>query len=596
MTISTQTSKAAFSGNGVSAVFPLPFPFQRAADIKALLRHDGFETPLAQGEHYGLTGAGSAAGGSLTMLVPPATGQTLVVWRAPALVQEVDYVENSAFPAETHEAALDLLTMICQSLQEQIGRAVLYPVSTPDEDVLNSEDFLAATTANKNAARASEQNAAASAGQAAASASQAAQSAAAIDEVAATMDGLVKVSGGDACGRSLSAKLLAGNGLAEGIENPGGDEALRLSVALAEESGLEFSAGLLRVKAGTGLVRSASGLAADVGATAGRLVQLDEAGHLPALDGRNLTNLPGGSAADLAAFHAFVAQIAASRATGPVPKGGIWLFTTDELTKANAYYSSSGRYYGNRDASTTTNSLTVGSLLGGASATTSLDLNSSLPAGQLSAVQIYMASPVNGAKVKVGRLVSGSSYSFVGESQVVNLVAGLNSIVLTTPIDVQSGDRLGLYLPTHYGPVSSTSSGSFCANNSDFTTTTGFTTYTGTLAMQGTVLTSTATNMALASPAGVALAAVPARATLYLLHKSIDALTYNTDIIVKASRGSGWATASDLAKVCSYDATYDLLKASIDLSALTSGTTGLWGLDTYNLKAQQVRAALALFE
>ena len=37
MTLSTQTSKASFSGNGVTAVFPLPFPFARDADIRALL-------------------------------------------------------------------------------------------------------------------------------------------------------------------------------------------------------------------------------------------------------------------------------------------------------------------------------------------------------------------------------------------------------------------------------------------------------------------------------------------------------------------------------------------------------------------------------
>jgi len=291
MTLSTQTSKAAFSGNGVSTTFPLPFPFLRDADIKALLRQDGFETALAQGQHYTLTGAGGASGGSLVMLNPPSTGQSLVVYRAPSIVQEVDYVENSAFPAETHEAALDLLTMICQSLQEQLGRAVLYPVSTPASDILDSGSFLAATTQSREAARISEQSAVASATQATASAGLAATSAAAAEALAATADGLLKVSVGDATARTLSAKLLAGNGLAEGIENPGGEEALRLAVALAASSGLEFDAGLLRVKAGTGLALSASGLAADVGASAGKLVQLDASSRLPAVSGALLTGL-----------------------------------------------------------------------------------------------------------------------------------------------------------------------------------------------------------------------------------------------------------------------------------------------------------------
>lgn len=270
MTIATQTSKAAFAGNGVTTVFPLPFPFQREADIKAVLRRDGADTALAQGTHYTLSGAGTAAGGELTMLAAPATGETLVVWRAPAIVQEVDYVENAAFPAETHEAALDLLTMICQSLQEQIDRAVLYPVSTPDGEVLNSESFLTAVTAGRDAARDLSLAAATSARGAAESAVSASSAAARADaaadiaaDIAATANGLVKVSPADAAGGSLSAKLAAGDGLAETLLDPGAAESLRLSVALAETPGLEFAAGRLRVLPGTGLRLSASGLGAD---------------------------------------------------------------------------------------------------------------------------------------------------------------------------------------------------------------------------------------------------------------------------------------------------------------------------------------------
>ncbi|GAB6127098.1 hypothetical protein [Humidesulfovibrio idahonensis] len=270
MTLSTQMSKASFLGNGVSTAFPLPFPFLREADIKALVSHDGAATPLVLGTHYTLSGAGSAAGGHLTMLAPPATGQTLVVYRAPAIVQEVDYVENSAFPAETHEGALDLLTMICQSLQEQIDRAVVYPVSTPDEDILDSTSFLAAAEDSRTAARLAQQDAAESAakagqsaGAAASAANRAELGAAAAEAVAATADGLVKVSAGDTQPQSLSTKLTAGDGLAETRLNPGAAESLRLSVALASASGLEFASGLLRVRPGAGLALSDSGLSID---------------------------------------------------------------------------------------------------------------------------------------------------------------------------------------------------------------------------------------------------------------------------------------------------------------------------------------------
>jgi hypothetical protein len=154
MTLSTQISKTSYTGNGATTVFPVPFPFMRGDDIKVLLRRDGTETPLLSGTHFSVTGEGNPSGGSLTLAEPPATGTTLVLYRAPAIVQEVDYVENAAFPAETHEAALDLLTMICQALDEKIGRAVLYPVSTPLVDIRDSSAFLGACEGARDAAQA----------------------------------------------------------------------------------------------------------------------------------------------------------------------------------------------------------------------------------------------------------------------------------------------------------------------------------------------------------------------------------------------------------------------------------------------------------
>lgn len=263
MTLATQTSKTSYTGNGATTVFPVPFPFLRPADVKVLLRQDGAETPLLPGTHFAIDGAGNPAGGSLTLLEPPATGQTLVLYRAPAIVQEVDYVENAAFPAETHEAALDLLTMICQALDEKVGRAVLYPVSTPAEEIRDSAQFLGACESAREQSLAAQAQAGAAAAlcaeQAALAQGYAAQAGAAV--------GGLRVSAGDTTPGSLSAKLSAGEGLAETLLNPGADEALRLSLALAPDPGLELAGGLLRAKiaAGGGLARTASGLAADMG-------------------------------------------------------------------------------------------------------------------------------------------------------------------------------------------------------------------------------------------------------------------------------------------------------------------------------------------
>lgn len=603
MTISSQTSKAAFSGNGVSTAFPLPFPYLREADIKALLRHDGFETPLAPGTHYTLSGAGSAQGGALVMNQPPATGQTLVVYRAPAIVQEVDYVENSAFPAETHEAALDLLTMICQSLQEQLGRAVLYPVSTPADDVLGSQAFLAATTQSRDAARSAEQNAAASAGQASLSASQAAASAASAEAVANTADGLVKVSLGDAAARSLSSKLLAGNGLAEGIENPGGDEALRLAVALAEDSGLEFAGGLLRVECGSGLALAASGLVADVGTGPGQLVQLDANGRLPALDARNLTNSVSADqqARDNAAMNAFLAQLSGGRASGPVPGGGLYTFKSDELTSSGASYDATWDYYGSQ-VSIGTNFLPIFTT----SAVNGYTLSAS---GEVPGYPAYYAagngsqawltgspSGVNWLKIafpsaqfissydmragsswapKNWQLEGSSTGAFAGEQVVLDTRADITSWVAATQTLSFTCSNPGLY---QYMRLVIT------ANN-------GHGSHGGGLQGLSVRGAGAVSDMTLTS-GPVSFGTPPNKATVYLLHKALDAATMNIDLKVRVARGGSWAEAADLTVLNIYDTNYKLLRATVKLDGLPAGSAAYWRVQTYNNKSQRVRAAL----
>lgn len=263
MTISSQSSKATYAGNGVTNVFPVTFPFQRDEDIYALLSAGGFETPLSQGAHYQLSGAGGALGGAITLSTPPATGQTLILWRDPAIVQEVDYVENSSFPAETHESALDLLTMICQALREKLDRAVLYPLSTPAAQIKDSRAFLeACETARELAQQLAEQAGAAALAAQAHSVLAGQQAQAAQNAV-----GGLRVSTTDTAPANLSVKLTAGDGLAETLLEPGGDETLRLSLALAADSGLETPGGLLRVLAvpGGGLRCTAEGFCVDAG-------------------------------------------------------------------------------------------------------------------------------------------------------------------------------------------------------------------------------------------------------------------------------------------------------------------------------------------
>lgn len=248
MTISTQLSKASFAGNGVSTEFPLPFPFLREGDINALLHQDGAQTSLRLGTHYTLSGAGEASGGGLTMRTPPATGQTLVIWRAPAIVQEVDYVENSAFPAETHEAALDLLTMICQGLQEQLDRSIKVSMTS---DVA-PEDYLGAVQSARSQAVAS------------AAASEAARDAAAGSAVEAQSARSASEAAAAASAVSVSSAASSAS-LAEA--KAAGMDAVRAGAEAARDAAAASSSSAAADCAQTALDRAA--VAADKAASAG---------------------------------------------------------------------------------------------------------------------------------------------------------------------------------------------------------------------------------------------------------------------------------------------------------------------------------------
>lgn len=140
MTIASTDSKISYAGNGSTTVFAVPFYFLANGDLRVVLVDAlGAETEQTYTTHYTLTGAGDPNGGSLTMVTAPASGKTLVILREPEIVQETQYVENDDFPASAHEKALDLLTMICQSLKEQIDRSVKVGITGGNPSTLIDE-------------------------------------------------------------------------------------------------------------------------------------------------------------------------------------------------------------------------------------------------------------------------------------------------------------------------------------------------------------------------------------------------------------------------------------------------------------------------
>lgn len=131
MTISTTENKVSYNGNGVTTVFAFPYLFFANSDLLVYSVDSlGALTLLTLTTDYTVTGANDEGGGTVTTLVAPATGRQLLIVRQLSLTQETDYIEGDPFPAESHERALDRLTMITQQIQEQADRALSLPVQS----------------------------------------------------------------------------------------------------------------------------------------------------------------------------------------------------------------------------------------------------------------------------------------------------------------------------------------------------------------------------------------------------------------------------------------------------------------------------------
>jgi len=126
MTVSSEVNRKDYAGNGSTTNFATVFRFLENSDVKVILTVDAtaVETTQVLNTDYTLTGAGLDAGGTVVMTVAPPTGTTLTVKRDVPLTQGTDYIENDDFPAESHEDALDKLTMITQQIQEELDRSL----------------------------------------------------------------------------------------------------------------------------------------------------------------------------------------------------------------------------------------------------------------------------------------------------------------------------------------------------------------------------------------------------------------------------------------------------------------------------------------
>jgi hypothetical protein len=118
--ISTALRQAVFYGSGSTGPFTFNFQFFANSDIEISL--SGREvTPmlLVEGSDYALTGAGlNGSGGTVTLTLPLAIGESLTVSRVLDYVQATAFTNLGAFYPNIHEIAIDRLCMLIQQVRD----------------------------------------------------------------------------------------------------------------------------------------------------------------------------------------------------------------------------------------------------------------------------------------------------------------------------------------------------------------------------------------------------------------------------------------------------------------------------------------------
>ena len=181
MTLATTNNKAIHNTNGVTVDFAYDYLVLDQSHLLVYLLLGG--VLVLQSSGYSVSGIGNPSGGLVTFTVAPAgpvTGGVVLLRKVP-LTQLTDYISSDAFPEDSHERALDQLTMACQQLQEEVDRSVkvgLGSAADPDALIEDIQVAVASAEASAIAADASADAAASSALAAEASADEAAASAA----------------------------------------------------------------------------------------------------------------------------------------------------------------------------------------------------------------------------------------------------------------------------------------------------------------------------------------------------------------------------------------------------------------------------------
>jgi hypothetical protein len=133
MSVSSATNRIVYTCDGVTTAYPFPYYFFADSNLvvtKKLIASPYTETVLVLNTDYTVTGAGVPTGGHIDLTAAYAATFYLIIERIMPLTQTTDFIEGDPARAETIEASLDKLVMICQQLQAEIDTSILINLPT----------------------------------------------------------------------------------------------------------------------------------------------------------------------------------------------------------------------------------------------------------------------------------------------------------------------------------------------------------------------------------------------------------------------------------------------------------------------------------
>jgi hypothetical protein len=545
MTVSSDTSRASYSGDGSTVTFAVPFYFLNDSDLLVVHRDvDGVETTWTLNTHYTVSGAGDPAGGSITVKTTPtdytpAASERVVILRYVDITQETDYVENDAFTAEAHERALDKLTMINQQQTEELDRSIKLPISSTLTGITFPE---------------------------------------------AVANAVVKW---NSAGTALEVATVAN------IE--GSLDAVFSGVASGDTIYYDGTGWVNRTAAATLTGLGAQPLDSDLTAIAA-LTPTD--GQVLTFSGSTWTAATPANATETDMRLAFLllAELSRDRLNMSDGIADAYEDETDVDTSAstNQNYDATNDYYHNLTGGGTSDGGHTTPGVSGSGGTTMFDRTFSLTNGKtVSQVAIYSASAVT-VKAKIGLENSSTDIDVVYDESFSHTGSGWETFNLTTPYAIPGSGtyRLGSYSASNMNRVNATHDVSYYSGDATGTGET-YTAASNYSRFCQAIYAEVISDMTIVSEAFTA-DSEPDIARIHVQAAPQEAITINTDLLADVSRddGSTWTTATLVAVQTLADGTIAYEDNEIDISAQPSGTDMRYRIRTANTKSIQIHGTV----